>query len=949
MKLQIILATLFLFLAVSLSASELDDLKFAAGLFADGNSRLAKAELENFIQNYPQSRFLDDAKYLLANTYFQQENYAAAAEIYSALRQSNFAPNLQAELILGLAQSYFGLQQYSQAQQLFQEFLTEFAQHEKSSEAYYYLGKMAERAQDYPEALQYYDSALATARSKHSKIQAARLKMLIKLDKEQQVDDLYELILRESTGDYRDYAIVLWLDYKLQQADYQKILARGLRKIRPDSAYFSEYKMLLGICYYETDDLVKAREYLAGLAAAKAQYYFALASLDAATAEARSILQKLANSSDQQIATNSKFYLAKITPDLQQARAIFQDFIEQNPQHKFLGAAYFHLGFSYFKQAEFSAALPHLQQAEKLQLSANNRERLLFMLAESNYQLNDLATAEQYLQQYLQNSEHQLFRDEAIFKQALRFYANQDYLPALEKFQQLADFPESDKLAMSYFYQGEIYLLQGKLSSAKAAYEQALAQSADSGFVNLRLAKIALQLDQLAATEKYLQQVPNAEKYRFDRNLILGNLALQRAEYPAALQRFLAAEEYSSSDQELELIISQKAWTLYQMKKFEQASSLYQQLSGMNLEAAEYILKAANAAFSAEKYQTAINLFQQYSENFPERADVMSARLAVADSYYNLQNYQQALQNYRELFLESADLKILRNALNGMRWSCNILPQTNLDEEIDLLLAEVESRPLKLLLLAEKIDFLFQNENWQQTIEAVQAIAKLKPESAELYQYQMKQAISYAQLSQLDQARALFAALEKVDLTADLYYNWAIMELQDEQRIAALSLLKKGAAISQRTDIWLKLLQLQPLEMRQYYQQFSEFAPEYAARQADLYWNKWRIEQNDFEVVEALENLKKSQYADIKASAQYLLGYRLYQQQAYDEAIRELLRVRYLYPEINDVRLEAEYLACLSYIEAGRREEAQTLYDSIQNELSADKRAELAQLLSGAE
>jgi hypothetical protein len=59
--------------------------------------------------------------------------------------------------------------------------------------------------------------------------------------------------------------------------------------------------------------------------------------------------------------------------------------------------------------------------------------------------------------------------------------------------------------------------------------------------------------------------------------------------------------------------------------------------------------------------------------------------------------------------------------------------------------------------------------------------------------------------------------------------------------------------------------------------------------------------------------------------------------------------VRYLYPEINDVRIEAEYLACLSYLATQRNLEAKQLYEAISNELSAARKAELAAKLQGIE
>ena len=48
---KILTSIFIMFYAFSLLAGEIDDLKFAAGLFTDGNDKLAESELINFIKN----------------------------------------------------------------------------------------------------------------------------------------------------------------------------------------------------------------------------------------------------------------------------------------------------------------------------------------------------------------------------------------------------------------------------------------------------------------------------------------------------------------------------------------------------------------------------------------------------------------------------------------------------------------------------------------------------------------------------------------------------------------------------------------------------------------------------------------------------------------------------------------------------------------------------------
>ena len=943
MQRKAILILIIIFLGCYLIASEIDDLKFSAGLFADGNDKLAESELKNFLQKYPQSKFTDDAKYILANSLLRQEKFSSSQKIWLELYEKNYNPTLQSEIILGLAQAYYHLGNLAEAEKCFSEFQSEFPQHDQSSKALYFLGKIKEKQSDYETALSRYREAYQAANQDKSKLLAHVLKMEIVLQNQTEVDLLYDKILREGDGEYRDYAIILWLETKLAENDYQQILDKGRRKIRKKSKYFDHYKMLMGICFYQIGKMAEARDYLSSLTDEKAEYYFALANREFASDLARKIFEKLQNSATLDVAINSQFFLVQLQSDPADVIEQLEQFITMHSEHKFLGAALYQLGFSYFQQHNYQQAQELFLKAEQNELDKDNAEKLQYLLAECYYQLDEQDIAEKYLEKYLSQSANQKFRDQAIFKRALQYYEQKNFDLAKEKFQSLEDYPASDKLAGSYFYLAEIYFLEGDSTQAENYYQMAQKQGFDDGFIQLRLAKLEYLKGDYPAAEKILKAISQIEKYLYDLNLLRGNILLAQKDYSEALLKFVAAEDFAANDEEAELVIAQKAWSLYQLKRFEQASTYYQQLSGNSSEAEEYLYKAANAAFSAEKYQKAIELFTKFRDNFPENKQIKDAQIAIADSYYNLANYQSALANYKMLFAKTDDLKIIKNALAGMRWSSQLLDSVDLETQLDQLLAEKNKPEITKLILREKIDYLYEKGSWQKVIDAVEDLAKISSQ-IEVYDYRLKEAISYAQLQEVKLARETFQDLEMQNMTADLYYNWAQLELTNNQKAAALMLLKKGAAISQRNDIWLKLLELHPLEMEQYYQDFIKFAADYQAKQAELIWIEWRLQQKDYAVENLLNNLKQTKYKDLQAEAQYLLGSRLYLMQNYEEAIRELLRVRYLYPEINDTRIEAEYLACRCYLAAEQIDSARELYETIKSELPEAKQLELQKI-----
>jgi tetratricopeptide (TPR) repeat protein len=172
---------------------------------------------------------------------------------------------------------------------------------------------------------------------------------------------------------------------------------------------------------------------------------------------------------------------------------------------------------------------------------------------------------------------------------------------------------------------------------------------------------------------------------------------------------------------------------------------------------------------------------------------------------------------------------------------------------------------------------------------------------------------------------------------------------------AAVEKLRKASMISRRIELWLLLLELElELEDRLFpndFAKYSEFAKGENKQLAELFYMEWQINQADYDSGKnKLTELLKSKFKTVKAKAQFLKGYALFKQEQYNEAIPELLRVRYLYPEMIKTRNKAEFYACLGYIKSDRIEEAKQLYEVIVKDISSEERQKIESMLEeGAE
>ena len=145
-----------------------------------------------------------------------------------------------------------------------------------------------------------------------------------------------------------------------------------------------------------------------------------------------------------------------------------------------------------------------------------------------------------------------------------------------------------------------------------------------------------------------------------------------------------------------EAVLSRKAWTLYQLKRFDDASRLYSRLSSTATSPGKYIIKAATSAFSAEDYLNAIKYFKQYTQNFQSAPDYYSSLLGIADSYYNLGDFNNAVRHYSILIQPGIEDKILNNSINGLRWASDQSETIEFTEKVDEILHVKEKEILEV-------------------------------------------------------------------------------------------------------------------------------------------------------------------------------------------------------------------------------------------------------------
>lgn len=956
MKKIVITALLILVLSV-VHSSEIDDFRFALGLYRDQNYSLAKTELIKFITSYPESSFIDNARFLLANIYLNDEEYFEALRLFEQLNASGSDPSIRPELYLGLAQCYFFTDNTDKAFNAISHFLKEFRQHRLAWKAYYLLGRLERRRGNLSASLQNLNNAEKL--SPGWQILVAKVETLLALNKDIEVATIIDNYLQEQTrNEYVYQVIVLYLNHLLKNKDYQTIIDYAYDYIPSSSQFYDDYLLVLSEAKYEKGDYDKAldRIHLMSKEIERGEYLAALCYMELGdTVQAKRVFRDLSNRAvNQEIKSNSFFYLAGLLgrEDLTIANNMLHQFITDNPDHPFTGAAYYQIALNHFRRNDFSDAIARFKDAIEKGIKPEFTERAHFLTAESYFQLQHNLEAMEWFNEYLQKHPDGMFVDEALFKTGLYHFEREDFPRALVQFERVInEFQESPRVSMALFYQGEIFSQSNQYDIALNKYQAAIPGFDEQGLLHLRIAQVYFLQGKYDEALTNLSSVPDTPGFLYEKNIITGNIHYAKRNYLEALRRFDTATRHSTDDKQWEDSLLRQARTLYQLKEYREAVNLYNRLYERTPNE-QYLIMAATTAFTAENYSNAINFYQQYIDNYPEGRDYQQVRLHIADSYYNLKEFETAALKYQELIRPEMDRSILINSLNGLEWSAL---QSEDVEFVELLNRAVtsDSPPDFLALIYErKINFYYTQSQWREVINTVRLLEQVAPSEPKLFDYRRMMAIAHTRLNQIYDAERLFNRLDQEKADPQVLYAWARLELIKQDSTAALGKMKRAADLTNESRYWLDMLTLS-LALRdddfmRYYERYLRFAAEADKERAMLLNVKWNLQNKRYDnALRTIDLLLQSNFEPIKAKAQYYKGVHLYKTGNIAAAIPELLRVRYLYPRIEDVRLDAEILAIQAYLEINDRDNAHKLYDAIRNSLSPEQREKLRSLLEG--
>jgi len=214
----------------------------------------------------------------------------------------------------------------------------------------------------------------------------------------------------------------------------------------------------------------------------------------------------------------------------------------------------------------------------------------------------------------------------------------------------------------------------------------------------------------------------------------------------------------------------------------------------------------------------------------------------------------------------------------------------------------------------------------------------------------LMRALCYENIGEYQNSLATYEELYSNKQDPNVLRHWAKLLIKMDNNIDAIDKLRKASMLTRREDIWLELLELELEQNNKFfendYNKFMEFATGEESQLAQLLEVEWKMNIDKIDGIDLrINELSKSKHKSVKAKSQFLKGLLLIKKGDNEAAIPELLRMRYLYPEFEEIRNKAEALACISYIKVNNYDEATKLFDVIKNDISAEMKDKIELLL----
>jgi tetratricopeptide (TPR) repeat protein len=610
-----------------------------------------------------------------------------------------------------------------------------------------------------------------------------------------------------------------------------------------------------------------------------------------------------------------------------------------------------------FRDQKYSEAINNLLYIKHKYNIREIQHNVSAMLGDVWYNAGIMDNANQAYNNYLNSYPKGKYRSHAQYNIALINFEKGNYDESVKQIDViLANKTNAEIAEKSRFLLAEIHYYKLDYNAALEHYKMISPVILPSISVDYRIAQCYYFLGNYSSAAEMIPRMITNSKYAFQVLMLDGNINFNQRKHSEAFYSYSRAYENAANDSERNEANSYKALSLYRLGRFSEASKIYLQLSQDKESPQAYFLMAAKTSYHAKDYQQSLLLFNQFTEDYPESEYVNFAMANIGSIYYNQKDYRKAiltwvdlLKRYKTINLFNEDEQvILASVFTGLQWCLRQEADEKILDDINEMIDKFNSEYIKFELQYLLLKVYFGSEQWDDIIRLADNLREQFPqkENNEIRKYV---AASLSKLDRYEEADSIYRKVFEIEPNADVLTEWAELEFQAGKSAEAAEKLERALnmdlTIPRFVRLLLNLKEYLPTAFENYWYKWSvKFDP--LPDQASNIWMNWNYENKRWQQAEFLaRQLLLNPDYQIRSKAQFIAATSLYYTEDYDNAIVELYRTIYLYPESNEMVLQSKQYIVRAYLALGQIKEANLVYNEIRSSLSPEEQSELYNLI----
>jgi len=796
---QLLILVLFSIVLVPLYSvsKEKNDLLFIISLYEHKQYEILKKQISLFESDYPSSDKFGTVQFIKANIAFLEHKYSIADSIYTKLLNQHIDISMLVEVLTNKATIKFDIDDYikslsylNQANNVAITPMQKYQIELLKGKNYISMFNTESARESYQKALNYkVDDPVALSEL---------LKTYIAADDIDGGKSLIGSITNQTNLDSYSFIINQWLDYLISLDEIDEVIEFGTKLNLTNQINIDSVKLRLAKAYYlktaynEALNLISDctlfkgyTQYLTGLIyVSQGKEQSADSIFTDLTKKDQSSEDFLPDSSDD-IVINSWLERIKIRyktyPD--QALSDLKKYIDKNEQNAYVLYIYASL---LFKSQEYQEAANTLLEIKQIANAHDLNHNIQIMLGDIwfNAKVSDYAI-QAYIN-YINHYSKGKYRSHAMYNIALLYFESKSYSEAKIQLQNLLqNEPEEEISEKSEYLLAEINFYQANYTNAIEILKKIRPYYIDQFNINLRLAQSYYYLENFNAASEYIPNLKENLTNVFQVLMLEGNIQFNLKKYNDALSIYNQAHAYAKTDLEYQEVNSYIALTLYRLRRFNEASVLYLQLSQEPESPHAYLIMAAKASFHAGDYQQALKLFEQFVAEEPQSEFYNFAMANIGSIYYNQNDYPNAtkiwvnlLKKYQDNLSFTPDEQVILSSIfTGLQWCFKQNPNQQYLDELNDMIDVVKSEYIGFEIQYLLLKVYFGNEQWSDLLQMADKLREEFPqkENNEIRKYV---ASSLSNLNRTIEADSIYQTIFELEPTADILTEWAELDIQ---------------------------------------------------------------------------------------------------------------------------------------------------------------------------